>query len=211
MELICIDFLSLEKSKGNIEDILVITDHFTKYAIAIPTRNQKALTTARALYEKFICYYGFPERIHSDQGRNFESRLIKELCNVAGVSKSRTTPYHPMGNGVVERFNQTLIKMLGTLEYHQKEDWKSYVPPLVQAYNATKQDTTGYSPHYLMFGWHPKLAIDAYLGIDTVKEKSKNKENYVDKLKKRLDYAYKVARSNTEGILKDQKDITILE
>lgn len=198
MELICIDFLSLEKSKGNIEDILVITDHFTKYAIAIPTRNQKALTTATALYEKFICYYGFPERIHSDQGRNIESRLIKELCNVAGVSKSRTTPYHPMGNGVVERFNQTLIKMLGTLEYHQKEDWKSYVPPLVQAYNATKQDTTGYSPHYLMFGWHPKLAIDAYLGIDTVKEKSKNKENYVDKLKKRLDYAYKVARSNTE-------------
>lgn len=198
MELICIDFLSLKKSKGNIEDILVITDHFTKYAIAIPTRNQKALTTARALYEKFICYYGFPERIHSDQGRNFESRLIKELCNVAGVSKSRTTPYHPMGNGVVERFNQTLIKMLGTLEYHQKEDWKSYVPPLVPAYNATKQDTTGYSPHYLMFGWHPKLAIDAYLGIDTVKEKSKNKENYVDKLKKRLDYAYKVARSNTE-------------
>ena len=198
MELVCIDFLSLERSKGNIEDILVITDHFTKYAVAIPTRNQKALTTARALYEKFICYYGFPERIHSDQGRNFESRLIRELCNIAGVSKSRTTPYHPMGNGAVERFNQTLLKMLGTLEQYQKEDWKSYVPPLVQAYNATKQDTTGFSPHYLMFGWHPKLALDAYLGLDSVKEKDKHKENYVDKLKKRLDYAYKVARSNFE-------------
>ena len=104
-----------------------------------------------------------------------------------------------MGNGAVERFNQTLLKMLGTLEQYQKEDWKSYVPPLVQAYNATKQDTTGFSPHYLMFGWHPKLALDAYLGLDSVKEKDKHKENYVDKLKKRLDYAYKVARSNIEN------------
>jgi hypothetical protein len=97
MELVCIDVMSLEMSKGNIEDILVITYNFTKYAAAIPTRNQKAITTAKSLYEKFICYYGFPERIHADQGRNFENRLIKELCSLAGVSKSRTTPYHPMG------------------------------------------------------------------------------------------------------------------
>ena len=112
MELLCIDFLSLERSKGGHEHILVVTDHFTRYAQTFPTRNQLAKTTAKILFENFVVHYGFPARIHSDQGRNFESSLIKELCSLAGVHKSRTTPYHPMGNGMVERFNQTLLKML---------------------------------------------------------------------------------------------------
>ena len=113
MELLCIDFLSLERSKGGHEHILVVTDHFTGYAQAFPTRNQLAKTTAKILFENFVVHYGFPARIHSDQGRNFESSLIKELCSLAGVHKSRTTPYHPMGNGMVERFNQTLFKNAG--------------------------------------------------------------------------------------------------
>ena len=124
MELLCIDFWSLERYKGGHEHILVMTDHFTRYALAFPTRNQLAKTSAN-----FVVHYGFPTRIHSDQGRNFESSLIKELSSLAGVHKSRTTPYHPMGNGMVERFNLTLLKMLGTLEDHQKQDWKSYVAP----------------------------------------------------------------------------------
>ena len=129
MELLCIDFLSVERSKGGHEHILVVTNHFTRYAQAFPTRNQLAKTTARIRFENFVVHYGFPARIHSDQGRNFESSLIKELCSLAGVHKSWTTPYHPVGNGMVERFNQTLLKMLGTLEDHQKQDWKSYVAP----------------------------------------------------------------------------------
>ena len=137
MELVCIDFLTLERSKGGFEKILVITDHFTRYSQAFPTRNELAKTTAKVLFENFIVHYGFPARLHSDQGRNFESSVIQELCSLAGVEKSRTTPYHPMGNGMVERFNQTLLNMLGTLENHKKEDWKSYVAPLVHSYNAT--------------------------------------------------------------------------
>ncbi|XP_033731206.1 uncharacterized protein LOC117320831, partial [Pecten maximus] len=133
-----------------------------------PTRNQLASTTARVLYEQFIVHYSFPSRIHSDQGRHFESKVIKELCKIAGVEK--TTPNHPIGNGMVERFNQTLLKMLGTIEEEQKSSWKSYVTPLVHAYNATKHETTGYSPHYLMFGWHPRLGVDAFIGIDTSSE-----------------------------------------
>ena len=199
MELVCIDFLTLERSKGGFEKILVITDHFTRYSQAFPTRNELAKTTAKVLFENFIVHYGFPARLHSDQGRNFESSVIRELCSLAGVEKSRTTPYHPMGNGMVERFNQTLLNMLGTLENHKKEDWKSYVAPLVHSYNATKHPSTGYSPYFLMFGRHPRLAVDAYLGIPSPEESTVvSQDHYATKLKKRLQFAYKVASKEAQ-------------
>ena len=189
MELVCIDFLSLERSKGGQEHIF------------FPTRNQLAKTTARVRFDQFIVHYGFPARIHSDQGRNFESAVIKELCSIAGVQKSRTTPYHPMGNGMVERFNQTLLNMLGTLQDSQKQDWKSYVALLVLAYSSTKHDSTGYSPFFLMFGRHPRLAVDACLGLNSPDEPISSRVHYATKLKKKLDFAYNAAarESNKSG------------
>ena len=92
LELVHMDYLSLEPSKGNIENVLVITDHFTRYALAYPSKTQTAQATARILWDNFICYYGFPEKSISDQGRSFESDLIKELCKIAGVKKLYTTP-----------------------------------------------------------------------------------------------------------------------
>ena len=84
LELVHMDYLSLEPSKGNIENVLVITDHFTRYALAYPSKTQTAQATARILWDNFIRHYGFPEKFISDQGRNFESDLIKELCKIAG-------------------------------------------------------------------------------------------------------------------------------
>lgn len=193
MELVCIDYLSLEMSKGRFEHILVITDHFTRYAMAVPTRNQKARTTARVLFDNFFAHYGFPAKLHSDKAQNFESRVVRHLCKVAGIKKTRTTPYHPMGNGQAERFNQTLLRMLGTLEPALKSDWKSYVLPLVHAYNATRHDTTGFSPFYLMFGRHPRLAIDAFLGLEPSTESGRTQAEYTTKFQSRLAYAYKKA------------------
>ena len=192
MELVCIDYLSLERSKGGYENILVITDHFSRYAQAIPTRNQTAQTTARVLFDNFFIHYGFPAKLHSDKGANFESNTIKKLCQIAGIQKTRTTPYHAMGNGMVERFNKTLLNMMGTLPEQQKSDWKAYVPTLTHAYNAAVHESTGFSPFFLMFGRHPRLSIDAFLGLSTTTEK-KSHQDYADKLKERLKYAYEKA------------------
>ena len=92
MEMVALDFLSLEDGRGGVANVLVITDDFFKYAMAVPTANQTTRTTARTFFDAFIVHYGFPSRIHSDQGRNFESKVIKEFCSIAGIKKSRTTP-----------------------------------------------------------------------------------------------------------------------
>lgn len=92
LEQVCIDFLSLKKSKGEYEHILMITDHYSRYAMAIPIRNQLASTSAKALYEHFFCHHSFPVLLYSEQGRNSDSSVIKELYRLAGVKKSRTTP-----------------------------------------------------------------------------------------------------------------------
>lgn len=196
LELVCMDFLSLEPDQSNTKDILVITDHFTKYAVAIPTPNQRARTVAKSLWENFIVHYGFPERLHSDQGRDFESKTIKELCELTGMKKVRTTPYHPRGNPV-ERFNRTLLQMLGTLSQPDKLHWKDFVKPLVHAYNCTKNEVTGFSPYELMFGRQPRLPIDLAFGLPIHTDKQTHSQ-YVSDLKCRLEESYRTAASNAQ-------------
>jgi transposase InsO family protein len=193
LELVCVDFLLVEPSHGY-EHLLVMVDHFTKFACVVPTRNELARTTAKALFENFINVYGYPRAIHSDQGRNFESAVIKELCLLTGIRKSRTTPYHPMGNGACERLNRTLLKMLGTLESEKKSKWKDYLGALVHAYNCTPHEATGYAPYELLFGRAPFLPIDQqfqWKGSSGDRDLSK----YVAELKDRIAFSHKLANS----------------
>uniref|UniRef100_A0AAQ5X6I1 Gypsy retrotransposon integrase-like protein 1 n=2 Tax=Amphiprion ocellaris TaxID=80972 RepID=A0AAQ5X6I1_AMPOC len=164
MDLVCIDFLSVEPDSKGVANVLVITDHFTRYAQAFPARNQKAHTVAKILVEKFFVHYGLPARIHSDQGRDFESRLIREMLKMMGIRKSRTTPYHPQGDPQPERFNRTLLSMLGTLSQEKRKQWSQHIPYLVHAYNSTKCDATGFSPYFLMFGREARLPVDLCFG-----------------------------------------------
>ena len=119
MELVHIDYLTIEAPENSRSskdiNILIITDHFTRYVQAHITSNQKVHVVAKTLWEHFFVHYGFPEKILPDQGCNFKSVLISELCKLAQIKKLRTTPYQPEGNGSCERFNRTLISMLGTL------------------------------------------------------------------------------------------------
>ncbi len=206
MELVAMDYLTVEPSKGNIENILVITDHFSKFSQAIPTKNQTSKTTAQALI-KFFLDFGFPHRLHADQGRNFESDVIKELCHLGGIDKTRTTPYHPMGNGQCERFNRTLMDMLGTLSAEEKSNWKDHIHALVHAYNATKHESTGYSPFYLMFGRHPRLPIDVAMGVEPAERQIQRGVSYVKDLRQRLERAYELARKHMEEKSEKRKEL----
>ena len=95
--------------------------------------------------------------------------------------------------------------MLGTLEEYQKSDWKAHVPTLVHAYNATIHDSTGYSPYFLMFGRHPRLAIDAFLGLSPDAISAKHQTEYARKLRERLAFAYRTAQKTVQKIAAKHK------
>ena len=159
-----IDFTVLEPTRSGVENVLIMTDVFTKYTLAFPTRDQRAITVAQILTREWFFKFGVPSRIHSDQGRSFESALIHYICDFYGVEKSRTTPYHPAGNGQCERFNRTLHNLLRTLPFSRKQDWASCLPEVLFSYNTTPHHSTGESPFFLMFGRESKLPVDFLLG-----------------------------------------------
>lgn len=163
-QILAVDFTVLEPSKNGMENVLVLTDVFSKYTQAVPTHDQRASTVAKVLVNEWFCKFGVPGRIHSDQGRNFESNLIQQLCSMYGIQKSHTTPYHPAGNGQCERFNRTLHNLLRTLPVTKKRDWSCYLPHVTFSYNTTAHLSTGESPFFLMFGQDPQLPVDFLLG-----------------------------------------------
>lgn len=122
----------------------------------------------------------------------FESSVIKDLCQLLGIKKTRTTPYHPRGNPV-EWFNRTLLEMLGTLSEENKLRWKEFVQPLVHSYNCTKNDITGFSPYQLMFGRQPSLPLDLAFGLTPRNPGKVSHSEYVKKLKESLQESYRLA------------------
>ena len=165
-ELVCMDFTHLEKSSDGIENILVITDAFIKWTGTILTKDQKAETVAKVLVKEWFYQYGVPKRLHSDQGRNFESKVIEQLCSMYGIEKYRTTPYHPQGNSVCERYNRTMHNILRTLGSEQKRSWTKHLQVLTFIYNVTLHSSTGYSPYFMVYWVQPRLSIGNYLVLE---------------------------------------------
>lgn len=195
LEVVAVDFTILEPATDGRENVLVITDVFTKFTQAFPTRDQKAETTAKVLLREWFMKYGVPERLHSDQGRNFESEVIAELCKMYGVKKTRTTPHHPTGNAQCERFNRTLHELLRTLPADKKRRWPEHLPELVYAYNVTPHATTGYSPYFLLYGVEPHLPIDALLATDQTRD---SKLDWLVVHQERLHDAHERAKRHAE-------------
>ena len=202
MELVAIDYLHLDKSSSGHEYILLIVDHFTRFAQAYPTKNKSATTAAKHLYNDFILRFGIPARIMHDQGKEFENSLFQNLERFSGVTKTRTTPYHPQTNGSVERMNSTLLQMLRTLPEEQKSRWPEKLNKLTFAYNSTKHSSTGFSPHFLMFGREPILPVDLCLGL-LPQEKmlpAKNYSKFVKDWEDQMTEAYTIAKERCDKV-----------
>ena len=137
--------------RGNTQ-ILVMTDHFTRWCDAIPIPDGKTDTVEKTLEERVIAYFGNPEKIHTDQGRQFESQLFKELCSLWGTKKTRSSPYHPQGNSVVERLNRTLGASLRALLIGRSQgDWDLLPPSIMRGIRATPHSITSETPNGMMF------------------------------------------------------------
>ena len=182
LNLVCLDFTKVDPSKGGKENILVMTDAFTKFSVVVTTNNQQALTVAKALVKCWFHVYGTPSCIHSDQGKSFDNKIIDVLCKKYGVKRTMTSPYNPRGNLQCKRFNCTMLGLLKTLTKEQKGDSPSHLPALTFAYNATLHSTTDYQPYELMFGQKAPAPCDNWLGLRQYNDdKSISKVIWVDK------------------------------
>ena len=128
--------------------ILVATDYFTRWAEAYPIPNQETGTIAKKLTDEMFLQFSPPEQLHSDQGSQFESHLLAEVCKLLHIHKSRTTAYHPQSDGLVERWNRTLLSMLATCVEDRLGDWECYVRTACMAYNTSTQATIGFTPFW---------------------------------------------------------------
>ncbi|KAL5471331.1 hypothetical protein EMCRGX_G029435 [Ephydatia muelleri] len=189
LQMVCVDLLGpLPETETGSRYVLVAVDHFTKWAEAYRIPNQEAATVARKLVDEMFCWFSPPEQLHSDQGRQFESELVKEVCKLLEIKKTHTTPYHPQCNGIVERFNRTLLGMLATTVDSYPSSWEQNIRRF-----------------FLMFGRQVKLPVDLMYGTTQGKETAVIE--YVKNLKDGLLEAYALVRDRCETEHKRQKSI----
>jgi hypothetical protein len=152
-ELIGIDLFSgIPVTVSGYKVILVITDYLSKYTMAIPIKDKKAITVAEALLERWVTTFGFPKIIQSDQGKEFTAKISRHFFIQMKIKKMSTTPYTPKANGLVERFNKVLGNTLAKLACYDQLNWDKYISITVMEYNATVHATTGETPYFMMFG-----------------------------------------------------------
>ena len=210
LELVHLDYTSIKSmmelnKPPVVKNILVMTDHFTWYALAVVTKDQMAKTVVKVFYKCFIALFRVPTKLLSDREANFTSALVKELCSAFGIQKCRTTSYHAQCNGQVEHFHQTLFRMIGKLSHNKKAQWEQHLPELLQAYNSTRSAVTGYSPHYLMFGRCPCLSVDYYFPTVSAYECSRHMPAYVTEVWRCFKEAYTEAHLQTNCEAEKQK------
>ena len=148
------------ESNSGMKYILVLSDYASRFVMTIPMKDQKAHTIARHLVQRIYTKFGPPNRVLTDKGTNFLSKLIAEVCSLFKMKQIRTTSYHPQTDGLVERFNRTLCDMLACYVTDEPESWDKYLDFVTFAYNTSKQATIECCPFYLFFRRDPVIPSD---------------------------------------------------
>ena len=186
--------------------ILVIADYFSKWTEAFPMKNKCADTVADILVEKIILRFGMPLVIHSDQGREFENGLMKSLCALLGCTKTRTAPYHPESDGMIERFNRTCLMMLSMFVNDRRDNWHELLPFIMHAYRTSVHESTGYSPFRLMMGEECSLPQDVSTAeLRTQRENDVAPHPFATWVRDALEVAYDHVRSSLKNTASRRK------
>ena len=138
--------MSITSVKGN-RYVLVMVDCVSRWMEACTLLDKTAISVADDFFSNIVCRFGMPSVIHSDQGWEFENKVMHELCILGGSHKTKTTPYHPESDGLVERFNRTLLMMLAMFTDEHKDDWDDLLPPVMMAYRSSVHESMGFSPY----------------------------------------------------------------
>jgi transposase InsO family protein len=183
------------KSRSGHVFILTIIDLFTKWAEAIPIRNKEAITVARALFDVVFSRFGVPMQLLSDNGREFDNIVLKELCRLLEIDKIRTTVYKASTNGGIERFHRTLNTLLGKVVATNQRNWDECLPSVMGAYRASRHEATGYSPNFMMLGRENLAPIDVVLGLPAEEESLYvSSDEFVNNKLQMMREAYRFAR-----------------
>lgn len=152
-ERVAVDILGpLPPSEAGNRYLLLLVDYFTKWLEAYALLNQEATTVAEVIVKEYVCRFGVPLELHSDQGHNFESQVFAEMCGIIGIMKTRTTPLHPQSDGMVERLNRTLEAQLSKFVNEYQRDWDRYIPLLMLALRSATHKATKCTPALLQLG-----------------------------------------------------------
>ncbi|GFT68536.1 retrovirus-related Pol polyprotein from transposon 412 [Trichonephila clavipes] len=191
-ERITFDILGpLPRSSDGNNNILIVMD-FTKWPEAYPIPDQEATTVAEVLIQHWISRFGVPLQLHSDQGRNFDSAVCKRRCEILAIDKTRTTALHPQSDGMVERFNRTILNSLSLLVSSNQQDWDKKLPFFLFAYRSAVHETTGYCPSQMLFGRDLRLPAD--LLFSRPPDASLAPEEYIEKLQASMEEMHHLAR-----------------
>ena len=172
--------------------VLIITDYFTRYVVAIPLPNCTAEKTAETLFNEYFCKFGVPSLIVSDQGSHFRNRLMSNMRLLIGYNHIFSTPYHPQTNGIVERFNSTFIPQISKLHDSQNNNCDEYLQAVVFAYNSGIHKTTKYSPYEVVYGRPPRLPFYSHPSHFSFQQPN----DYFEQLKKTLKIYHQSAKFN---------------
>ena len=192
-------------SAGN-QYCLMVGCYFSKWLECFPIPDQKATTVARKLVFEIVARYGAFRELHSDQGTNFGSKVVLEVCRLFGIHKTRTTPYHPRSDGFIERSFRTLGRCLKAACRETKQEWDELVPLILMSYRATPQASTGVTPNMMMLGRQTRLPVQAMYGAPLgPEEEASTVSEYVAALQGGLRAAYRHARAGLQRAALHQK------
>jgi len=205
MDLVATDILSgLPATADGYKYLLVANDYFTKWLETIPLCDAEAPTCKRALYSALFGRFGLPRQLHSDEGCNFDSKLVAELCSITGINKTRTTPFHPRSDGQTERANRTILQMLRASIDEQPESWPDRLPALLAAYRMTPHSVTCISPNVATLG--REVMLPASLIVQPPEEPVAVTTSLAADFRQNMRNAHASVRSATSRVAKTQKN-----